>query len=72
MQAFGHANKRTAAATTRGSYLPVGVHSRPGPPPDEVHRDGGPPSVAAGTEGCGFYIFRAGQGSKGWGLEIED
>jgi len=34
----------------------TGSNPSPGSPPDEVHRDGGPPSVAVATEGytCGL------------------
>ena len=43
-----------------------------GPAPAGENASGDPPSVAAATEGWSSYIFHAGQGSGGWGLEIED
>jgi hypothetical protein len=42
------------------------------PAPARENAGAGPPSVAAATAGWGSYIFHAGQGSEGWGLEIED
>jgi hypothetical protein len=61
----GEEENQGIGSSERGNPL-----TRPAPADENAGR--GPPSVAAATEGWSFYIFHAGQGSGGWGLEIEN